>query len=125
MPGGLERIGMACLMGAGLEEVRLPASVRTVGCRAFASCERLCGVRLNEGLEALGREELFQESVFMRDALESVIILSTLGAAEPSVFEKCRGVKMVEFLGEGKHWEETGRTLASGTRYSGTAGLRG
>ena len=50
----LAEVGPGAFFESGIEHVVLPASVRTVGGWAFASCERLRDVRLNEGLEALG-----------------------------------------------------------------------
>ena len=54
---GLEYIGSNCFDYAGLEEVRLPASVKTVGPKAFACCEQLRRVELNEGPEFLEKTE--------------------------------------------------------------------
>lgn len=58
---------------------------------------------LNEGLEVLGAEEVPQEETdkghaFTGTALDRITIPSTLKVIEPSVFEKCKGVKRMEFL---------------------------
>ena len=39
LPDGLETIGVYCFSGCGLEEVVLPASVKSVGPCAFSRCE--------------------------------------------------------------------------------------
>ena len=87
----------------GIRTIVFPNTVKIIRQGSFDKVKMLRSAILNEGLEALGREELFQVSVFqgrvfMSDALESVIIQSTLSAVEPSVFEECRDVKMVGFL---------------------------
>ena len=38
---GLEEVGEGCFRMAGLEEVTLPKSVKTIGRRAFCGCEKL------------------------------------------------------------------------------------
>lgn len=55
LPDSLEKIGDFCFSASGIEELVLPASVREVGANAFADCKWLKSVRLNEGLERLGK----------------------------------------------------------------------
>ena len=38
IPYGVEYVGRECVAGSGLEEIVLPASVKTVGMKAFTCC---------------------------------------------------------------------------------------
>lgn len=53
---GLEKIGIAAFSSSGLECVSFPSSTRKIGREAFAVCQQLHSVRLNEGLEVLGEK---------------------------------------------------------------------
>lgn len=99
---GLERIEIAAFSKSGVEHVVLPASTRVIGAYAFACCEHLRSVRLNEGLEVLGEKRFFngkmcKGGVFLSSALEDITIPPTLGVAEYGTFEDCKALKRVEF----------------------------
>lgn len=85
---------MACFLGSGLEEVRLPSSVRVVGLGAFSNCEQLRYAELNEGLETLGEKwnngkEEREGIVFARSGIERIKISSTLKVIPSYTFLKC------------------------------------
>ena len=50
-------MGLEAFMESGLENVELPASLRTIAQGTFAKCESLKTVKFSEGLEALGTDE--------------------------------------------------------------------
>ena len=52
----LQTIGKACFRNNGLEEFIAPPSLRTIESEAFAACEHLKRVILNEGLEVIGTD---------------------------------------------------------------------
>ena len=52
----LEKIGMCCFAGSGIEEFRAPPGLREIGAGAFELCENLKLVSLNEGLETIGKD---------------------------------------------------------------------
>ena len=90
-----------CFAGSGLEEVRLPASVRVVATGAFSGCDLLRHVELNEGLLTLGgewrgSEKSSEGTVFARSWLESIRIPSTLRAVEAGTFFHCVNLRRVE-----------------------------
>lgn len=54
---GLEKIGLFAFYATDLENVTLPASLRTIAQGAFAQCGRFKTVKFSEGLEVLGTDE--------------------------------------------------------------------
>ena len=63
---GVEVLGPRCFYGSDLPEIRIPASVREVGARAFQNCFGLKSVTFSPGswLEVIG-EEAFSESALV------------------------------------------------------------
>ena len=53
----LEKIGLYAFYRTGIENLRIPASLRTIAQGAFAECWHLRTVELGEGLEVLGTNE--------------------------------------------------------------------
>lgn len=89
-----------------------PASVKKIGPYAFAKCEYLKSVQLNEGLEKLGEKEIifgirYTGTVFASSAIENIIFPSTLRRIEAETFRLCKNLKSVdipngvEYIGEG------------------------
>ena len=77
LPESLEKIGLEAFMESGLENIELPASLRTVAQAAFAKCKSLRTVKFNEGLEALGADEYRDDGkmwrgVFQESSIESI-----------------------------------------------------
>ena len=90
-PKKLECIGGSSFLGAGLESVELPASVRIVDQCSFCLCKSLKYAKLNEGLEVLGVDEYATDGgqyygVFSESALECIDLPSTLKRIEYSAF---------------------------------------
>ena len=115
---GLKRICDDAFFGSGLESVEFPTSLRAVSRGAFATCESLRTVVLNEGLEVLGvgqktDEEQPEGEVFFGSGIESVKIPSTLKVIEAKTFFKCESLKRVEFS-EGLETIRSDAFLASG-----------
>ena len=109
---GLEKIDFAAFSESGVECVDLPSSVRSIGVKAFANCEQLRSVRLNEGLETLGEiggyaTSKYRGNVFECSALESIVIPSTLEVLEDYTFYSCRKLTSVTFA-EGSRLREIG-----------------
>lgn len=103
---GLERIGNRVFYKSALENIVLPSSIRIVCGQAFAKCEKLRSVYLNEGLEVLGAEEVicgdvFKGDVFSDSTLESITIPATLTKIEYGTRTMCKSTQRIEFL-EGK-----------------------
>ena len=93
-PEGLEKIGIGVFVGSGLENVELPASLRTVSQCAFRACKSLKRVKFNEGLEVLGTEEYADDGgmwcgVFEDSSLENIELPSTLKRIEYRTFRGC------------------------------------
>lgn len=92
----LKRIGEWCFRETGLESFTFPSMVREVGEYAFAECEQLKDVWLNEGLEELGTYDGCASSdVFYSSGLQSVRFPSTLKTIRPCTFASCKGLKNV------------------------------
>ena len=66
----------------------------------FKYCERLKSVRLNEGLEKLGK------FAFSGTAIEAIELPSTLKRIEAETFSWCRNLKRVEIPNGVEHIEE-------------------
>ena len=102
--GRARKIGIRAFAKIGIERIVLPSSTRVVSGGAFADCERLRSVTLNEGLEALGAKEnllgkIFNGEVFMNNALESITIPSTLKEIDSDTFKGCESIERIKFLG--------------------------
>ena len=100
LPRDLEKIGKNCFCGTGLEEIALPFSVREVGARAFEYCEQLKSVRLNKGLEKLGKKETtdgeeYEGRVFANSGIESIRLPSSLSRIEVGMFYQCKNLRSV------------------------------
>ena len=85
---------------SGLENVELPASLRTVAQAAFAKCENLKTVKFSEGLEVLGEDEYDDDGnmwfgVFEDSSVESVELPSTLKRIEYCAFQDCENLKSI------------------------------
>ena len=86
--------------------------MRRIGGEAFAECEQLRRVQLNEGLEVLGESNRpkrrgYQGRLFYRTSLESVVIPSTLEVLEELTFCGCKNLASVVFA-EGSRLREIG-----------------
>ena len=67
LPDSIQEIGDLAFLDSGITSFRAPASLRTIGNRAFMSCASLSEVLLNEGLRVIG------EAAFARTDLAQVI----------------------------------------------------
>lgn len=54
---GLEKISAGAFMESGIQSITLPSSMRIICGFAFARCDGLGRIQLNDELEALGLEE--------------------------------------------------------------------
>ena len=94
---------MEAFIDSGLESVKFPRSLRIIRQGAFAECESLRTVVLNEGLEVLGYADYppkntgyqFYFGVFEGSAVEHVELPSTLRQIEYNVFENCQNLKNI------------------------------
>ena len=71
--------------------------MRDVGAEAFARCEQLVRVQLNEGLERLGPKETvgdlrYRGNVFASSAVQDVRLPSTLKTLEVRTFFDCENL---------------------------------
>ena len=48
----LERIGEHCFCGSGVEEIKLPSTLKEIGCNAFRGCGNLKTIYVEDGCEA-------------------------------------------------------------------------
>lgn len=83
----LEKIGYNCFARSGIEELLAPPGLREIGQDAFAGCEDLRLVVLNEGLERLvaekewydnGRYRNVYDGIFGFSGVEEIVLPSTL-----------------------------------------------
>lgn len=65
IPSTVSAVEEGTFSGSALESVDVPASVRTIGARAFFRCDRLERVRLHNGLEQVG-EAAFEDCESLR-----------------------------------------------------------
>lgn len=99
----LEHIGYRCFSGSKVDEFLAPRSLREIGSEAFARCQNLRRVVLNEGLEKLGDDitklKVYRErpylGVFEGSGIENVQLPSTLSILEGNTFKACRGLKYI------------------------------
>ena len=92
---GVGIIGESAFHGTSLKKVSLPSSVVTVEDMAFAYCERLETVQLNEGLQNL-YGAVFTHSTSLRE----VTIPSTVEYVGEIVFKGCESLEKVIFAGD-------------------------
>lgn len=86
---GLHWLEARVFFRSGLKRFEARATLRTLERGAFAFCERLESVVLNEGLAELGQEVDAFAGVFEGSALRSVVLPSTLKVIRSGAFMKC------------------------------------
>ena len=101
-PDSTEEIGLDAFRASGLLRVQFPKLLKTVSQGAFAQCDRLVDVAMNEGLETLGTNEYRENGtmcigVFQESALESVSLPSTLKRIEYRAFMRCGALREIDF----------------------------
>ncbi|MBQ8287924.1 MAG: leucine-rich repeat domain-containing protein [Clostridia bacterium] len=90
LPEGVVEIRAYAFRATRIKEIVFPSTVRSVGERAFASCQKLKNVVLNEGLTSIG---MF--AFAYNNALEEIVIPSTIQTLGMSTFFNCRSLKRV------------------------------
>lgn len=96
-PDSLEKISLFAFAESGVEQVMLPASLRTIVQGAFAGCKNLKTVKFNEGLKTLGTDEYLKDGglcygVFQESSIERVELPATLKRIEYCTFMKCKNL---------------------------------
>lgn len=110
--GGLETICMYAFAFTQITEIVVPASVRTIEQGAFCDCKELRCVRINEGLESIGKNQYDEYNnkyygAFENAGVEEVELPSTLKRLEYSAFQNCQRLSTVrlpeglESIGDG------------------------
>lgn len=92
---GVTTIPEACFAGTEIREVILPKTVKTVEWQAFAGCENLERVILNEGLETVG-----DLAFYGAGKLKEIVIPSTVTAIKETSFSNCTALDKVKFAGD-------------------------
>lgn len=89
---GLEQVGYCAFYKAGLTDVKLPDSVRTIDNGGFANCASLRSIELGSGLTTLG-QEAFKDC----ESLNSVAFPKTLSIIQNQTFQNCKKLESVTF----------------------------
>lgn len=92
VPDGVIKIDVAAFEGCHIEEVEIPASVRAIGKRAFASCRKLEKVTFAEGSTL---EELGALAFSDCERLESFVIPASTRRLEYGALGECSSLKEV------------------------------
>lgn len=95
---GREEFEGMVFAASGVEDVRVPSTVRVIGSRAFVWCSDLKRVEFSEGVESFGRDgdsssggcELFSNS-----GVEEVVFPGTLREVKGDVFKGCGSLRRV------------------------------
>ncbi len=91
IPDGIEAIGAFSFKEASITAVHIPASVKTIGCEAFAKCSCL------ERIEIPGPVITIEEGAFKEcTALKEVHFESRVGRIGEDAFSKCVSLEAVE-----------------------------
>lgn len=90
----LRELGCEACRGLPLYDFTAPASLRVIGQGAFAECKSMREVRLNEGLETIGKDEYGPhkkplEGAFQHTWVERAFLPSTLRRIEYAAFRGC------------------------------------
>ena len=115
----LERIGTHAFTGTALKSFIAPDSLRSIGEGAFAGCKNLKEVRLNQGLQHIGGDEV---GAFQDSGLRSAYVPSLLGRLRSRTFAGCKNlrkitvaegcdVKLEYCLAGGEETQPTGRNI--------------
>ena len=91
---GEEHVAFGVFAQSAVEDVRLPSTLKQIGCKAFENCRELRNVQLPEGLEYIGRK------CFCYSGIESIVFPSTLKTVSACAFQDCKELKSVT-LNEG------------------------
>lgn len=98
IPIGVTAIGQRAFSELKLSKIDIPATVTSIGIKAFAFCNNLTSVKIPNGVTTLGELAFFD-----CQSLTSVEIPASLTRIEESVFESCKSLKDVYLYGtEGK-----------------------
>lgn len=92
---GVTAIPDTCFAGTKIREVILPKTVKNVDRQAFAGCENLEKVVLNEGLETVG-----DLAFYGAGKLKEIVIPSTVTAIKETTFSNCSLLGKVKFAGD-------------------------
>lgn len=107
LPASLQTIGDKAFYGcSNLLSIDIPAGVTTIGARAFYGCEKLAQVEMSEGVTSIGAYAFYDCGKLTRLALPDC--LATLGA---SAFENCRsliGIAIPEGVSRIESWTFSG-----------------
>ena len=114
--GSDERPNGMCLNGvfeeSGLENIKLPSTLKVVEANTFAKCSDLKSVEFSEGLERI------EPGAFLRSGLESVTFPQSLRVLEQATFAMCGSLKTV-VLNEGLETLGTDKYNTNGEMYYG------
>ena len=99
IPNGVEKIGSQWFKNSDICSVSIPASVRRIEPGAFYKCEALKRVVLNEGLVALGDNNIFGSGVFQCSGIEEIVLPTTLTETGCNTFRDCASLRSVRFQG--------------------------
>ena len=91
---GLEVIPVAAFANTQLKTVVLPSSIRILGASAFAGCNQLLSITLNDGLISVGNHSLAGAS-----QLTEIIIPASVNDITELAFDMCRALQKVKFEG--------------------------
>ena len=92
-PGSrLERIGKHTFAGTALKNFTAPDSLRSIGDGAFAGCKNLKEVRLNQGLQYIGGDEV---GAFQDSGLRTAYVPSLLGRLRSRTFAGCKNLRKI------------------------------
>ncbi len=89
LSAGLSELPARAFEGSGVESIDVPASVKSIGESAFASCKSLTSLTLHEGLESVGA--LAFSTI---DELPTLKLPSTLTSIDPSAFNYLRSCEV-------------------------------
>ncbi len=92
---GITRIRYSAFLRTNITEIKLPSTVEIVEYQAFAGCEKLTNVMLNEGLQSIESYAFAGNT-----SLTEIVIPSTVTTATEFAFVQCIALEKIKFEGD-------------------------
>ena len=109
LSANLAEIPDECFNNANINAIDVPASVKSIGEKAFSDCGSLESVTLHEGLESIGAAAFQRSSQF-----ESIKLPASLTSLDPTAFTFANGLNDISLVEGGALTMKDGQILADG-----------
>lgn len=93
IPENVVSIGDFAFLNSGIQSIRIPKSVATIGRHAFAGCRDLRTVEFEHGLKRI------EDQAFYCSGIEALHLPDSVKTVDYSAFQSCKRLKTVTGLG--------------------------